>query len=358
MMERLWGSASMGLVVRRKRQTITLALLAALSVTLVIYAYLVHRSDFGVTLALSLGTNLVIVIATYLIFNPLVEQVRTTTTHEHPRLDHDAFIEHVDGSRAIVCILTTWTTLLDDPYRQRFLSALRVALNRSVLVQILLLDPTSKAAEVRAEELHQRDDFSRSIMTNLRHLEQFRIEDLNERMRPHLQVRIYSAAPSVLLYRWDHRAYVSFFAMGRLTDDTPKLETFVTTPWADFVRRRFDELWNDTTTMSLERYFRLPLVVCDRAGTRMEFEVDYINLEGVYYIATPSLTDFTARHGINNLSVIPSDDSADTNAPAYTLTMLDDLPNVRPSVRELFQTKYEQVPAPVFCVSGGREKDR
>lgn len=356
MLEGLCRAASSVPILRHPRQAITLGLLAALSLILVVYAYADQRGGFSVALALSLGTNLVIVIATYLIFNPLIEQVRTATTHEHPRLDWDAFIEHAAGSRKVLSILTTWTNLLDDPYRHRFLSAMRTALNRNVLVQILLLDPTSKAADVRSEELHWREDVSGAIMANLRHLEQFRAE-LNERTRPQLQVRVYSASPSVLFYRWDNMAYISFFAIGKLAEDAPKLETFVTTPWAYFVQRRFEEIWEDAATASLDHYLHLPLTVCDRADTPSEFQVEYVTVEGIYYVVNSSLTQFISRHGVENLTA-SAGKSPDSAANAYALRILADLPDVAPMVLGLFRSKYEHdLKTEVFCLSDDPGRD-
>ena len=340
---------------RHPRQTLILAWLAALSIALVIYAYYGLHNNFWVALALSLGTNLMIVVATYLVFNPLVEQVRAATTREHHRLDHDAFIAHVAASRSIVCILSTWTFLLEDPYRERFLSAVRTALNRRVTVQMLLLDPMSKGAESRGEELHwRRESVSMLIVSSLRHLEQFRTEAINERMRQHLQVRIYSASPSVMYYRWDNKAYISFFAIGRMADNAPKLETFMTTPWADFVRDRFEELWNQPTTATLERYLHVGLVLRDQAGKETGFLVEYVSLEDVNYVASPALTQLAIRHGIANLTARFNEAphyAADSISTEYTLTVVDESPDRSRSVIELFKSKYAHAPGDVLCLS-------
>lgn len=337
---------------RRLRQTLVLSLLAALSLALMSYAYETHPSTFWASLSLPLGTSLVMVIATFLIINPLIEQFRTATTRERPTFDRDAFIEHVANSRRVVCILTTWTNLLDGTHRDRFLSAVRVALHRGVLVQVLLLHPASKAADLRGEELQGREDVSRSIMDNLRCLERFRREELSERMGQHLQVRLYSASPSVLYYRWDDTASLSFHALGRLAADAPKLEAPVTTPWADFAQRRFEELWHDPMTASLDRYLRLPVVLTGRDGQSAQLEVDYVVLKGVYYVDGPSLTRFIARHGIQH-STISVDVDADPAVVTYQAKMMDDLPHLRPAVEELFEAKYDHRPAFTLCLSDG-----
>jgi hypothetical protein len=347
--------ASTNAPLRHLRQTIILAWLAALSVALVVYAYYGLHNDFWVALALSLGTNLMIVLSTYLVFNPLVEQVRTATTREHNRLDHDAFIDRVAASRSTVCILSTWTFLLEDPYRQRFLAAVRTALSRRVSVQILLLDPMSKGAESRGEELHwRRESVSALIIASLRHLEQFRNDAINDRMRQHLQVRIYSASPSVMYYRWDNKAYISFFAIGRMAENAPKLETFMTTPWADFVRDRFEELWNHPTTATLDRYLHAGLLVRDRAGKESDFQVEYISLDGEHYVASPGLTQLAIRHGITNLTARfnePPHSATDATSTDYTLTVVDESPGRLQSIITMFKDKYAHAPSDVLCLA-------
>jgi hypothetical protein len=337
------------------RQTIVLAWLAAVSLALVVYAYYGLHNEFWVALALSLGTNLMIVVSTYLVFNPLVEQVRTATTREHHRLDHDAFIDHVAASRSIVCILSTWTFLLEDPYRRRFLSAVGTALNRRVSVQILLLDPMSKGAESRGEELHlRRESVSALIVSSLRHLDQFRTEAINDRMRQHLQVRIYSASPSVMYYRWDNRAYISFFAIGRMAENAPKLETFMTTPWADFVRDRFEELWNHPTTATLDRYLRVGLCLRDRTGNESEFEVEYVTIDRLHCVTSPALTQLAIRHGIANLTARfnePPHSSPDAISTEYSLSVVAESAGLLPSVMELFKNKYGHAPSDALCLS-------
>jgi hypothetical protein len=298
-------------LLRQRRQALNLTLLTGLSLALIMYAYVERSSPFLSEVSLSLGTNLVIVIATYLIFNPLIEHIRTATTHEHPKLDYDAFIENIARSQQIVCILTTWTRLLEEPYRMAFLAALRDALHRGVRVQILLLDPTSVAAELRSEELQRREYVPRLIMANLRCLQRFLSEE-----------------------------------------DVPKLETFVTSVWADFVRGRFEELWNDTNTMTLRRHLLLPLVVLDRAGSATEIEVNYVLVEDTYYVENSLLTQFVARHGIGTVTAHVKDLPESTSPPEYSLTLLDDWPGVTQAVARSLTSKYEDNETRlVFCLS-------
>jgi len=149
-----------------------LGTLGASIVLLLIFAY--HTAGYSANLELSVASSLIIVIATYLIFNPVIEGVRAVSTREHPRLDLEEFTEHIADANKGIDILDTWTRLLDGHIRDRFFAALRDALQGQVVIRILLLDPESKAAEQRTEEIGHHADVPRAIMDTLLHLERFR----------------------------------------------------------------------------------------------------------------------------------------------------------------------------------------
>lgn len=157
---------------RRIRYMAILGTLGASIVLLLIFAY--HTAGYSANLELSVASSLIIVIATYLIFNPVIEGVRAVSTREHPRLDLEEFTEHIADANKGIDILDTWTRLLDGHIRDRFFAALRDALQGQVVIRILLLDPESKAAEQRTEEIGHHADVPRAIMDTLLHLERFR----------------------------------------------------------------------------------------------------------------------------------------------------------------------------------------
>src|SRR3982750_598710 len=137
------------LLSRRGRHVVGIGGLGGGAVVLLPGARLVRGYWQG--LCLNLGASLVMVIATYLIFNPIFAEIRAVTSQEHPRLDYDAFIEHVRRTHGTVCILETWTGGREEPYRRRFLDAVQQALQRGARVRILLLDPDAAATEQRTE---------------------------------------------------------------------------------------------------------------------------------------------------------------------------------------------------------------
>jgi len=320
-----------------------LGTLGASIVLLLIFAY--HTAGYSANLELSVASSLIIVIATYLIFNPVIEGVRAVSTREHPRLDLEEFTEHIADANKGIDILDTWTRLLDGHIRDRFFAALRDALQGQVVIRILLLDPESKAAEQRTEEIGHHADVPRAIMDTLLHLERFR-QNLSSGLRDSFEVRIYSASPSVQLYRWDDRAFFSFFPIGRGAVETPKLEAQMLTPWGQFVQRRFEELWDDTRTLPLERYMRLPIEIAASETIREQIEVRFVWFDGMWCVSEPALLRQIARYGIESLSVHPDmSDWRDANAgpPVYALKILDEVTQSSQEISEKFRTKYGSV---------------
>lgn len=325
---------------RRTRYVAVLGTLGACIVVLLVFAY--HTAGYSANLAVSVAASLIIVIATYLIFNPVLEGIRAATTREHPRLDLEEFTKHIADANKEVDILDTWTRLLEGHIRDRFFAAVRDALQGRVVIRILLLDPESKAAEQRTEEIGHHADVPRAIMETLLQLDRFR-QNLSSGLSDSFDVRIYSASPSVQLYRWDDRAFFSFFPIGKSTHETPKLETQVLTPWGQFVQRRFEELWSDTRTLPLQRYMHLPVEVAASDSIREQMQVRFVWFDGLCYVSEPALLRHIARHGIQSLSVHPDmSDWRDANegSPAYALKMLDEITQSSQEISEKFRTKY------------------
>jgi|SRR5690242_11706644 len=340
-----WLAASR-LLSRRVRHLVAVVVLGIAAVVLLAEARFVGGYWQG--LLLNVGASLVMVIATYLIFNPIFAEIRAVTSQEHPRLDYDAFIDHVQRTHGTVCILETWTGALEEPYRRRFLDAVQQALRRGARVRILLLDPDAAATEQRTEEIHRRRDVRSEIMANLLDLRQL-WSMLDETVRRRLEVRIYSASPSVQLYRWDDKAYLSFFPLGALAYDTPQLETFMNTPWGEFVDRRFDELWDDDATRDLAAYWSTTLTLVHPDGLAEDCAADYVVEEEVWYVSIPDLARHLDRHGLADLGVRRNGDGI-----AYRLEAIAD-EELRARMVALLRTKYggdRAIPVRLVAVPG------
>ncbi|MGI9003450.1 MAG: hypothetical protein ACR2GH_17635 [Pseudonocardia sp.] len=297
-----WFKIALRWLQRRKRYLVILLVLGGTSVLLLIMAHL-SGSAFVQNLFVNLGAGFVGVIMTLFVLNPLFEQVRTASTQEHSKLDQDRYIARVADSRKRVRILETWTPLLNKGTSSIFFRAMTEALKNGAKIEILLLDPDSRAAEQRTDEL-QGVNVRKAIMENLYYLHSYLTNVLaEEKMRNGVAVRIYSGLPSVQLYQWDAKAFLSFYPIGKLSEDTPQLETFIETPWADFVQRKFEELWSNFSTRNLQQYMRLRLTV-NGGEVDQSYDVNFIRLEGSYYVSNPSMLQQIFDQGTGNSTVL------------------------------------------------------
>lgn len=323
---------------------------AAVAVTLLAVALLVFArlvEGFNRELLLNLGASLAFVPPTYLVFAPIFERLRQTAAaiEEHLVLDIDLLISHIELSHSRVWVLETWTGLLEDAHRDAFLKALRVALGNGVSVQILLLDPTSAAAQQRAEELN--DPWVPTLIAeNLRYLHDFRRQLAASQQRL-LEVRVYDASPSVQLYRWDDKAFVSFFPIGKRAYDTRQIETYLANPLGEFAESRFDGLWSATTTYTLDDYMTLALCVHHEDRPPTEHEVAFVRAQDDIFVDGAAFLTEVAKHGIRTLTVRlgPADAPAhrDGEVVSYRLALLEDADAGAEAVKRQFVAKYGEV---------------
>ncbi|MFC7529856.1 hypothetical protein [Actinoplanes sp. GCM10030250] len=268
----------------RVRTLVIGGLLLAVSAGMLVAA----RSAKGFTsdLLLNLGSSLVLAAVSYLIFDPIFDEARKARVEEHERFDQATFIDRMRETHRNIRILDTWTILLEGRARARTFTAMREALDQGATIRVLLLDPSSAAAQQRADELERRQiDVAAHIMDNLRHLHVFREQLDGHDLRARLKVCVYDASPSIQLYQWDGRALISFFPIGKVSFDVPQLEVDMASPWGQFVDRRFDELWDHGDHIrTLDRYWRLT-VTLTHGGKRLDaVPVPYVSTDDAVYV--------------------------------------------------------------------------
>ena len=335
----LWTRARYA-VRHRTSQVVVVLVLTVGSVALLLAAF--HARDgFLGDLYLNVGAGLAITLSTYVVLNPLFKELRAVRITEHPRLDREGLIEHFAQGRESVSMLETWSDMFELPYRDRFLEALRRALENNATVRILLLDPDSRGAGLRTEELHHKRDVQLAIMANLRHLAALR-ETLSEERQRRLRVRIYDASPSVQMYRWDDKAYISFFPLDQSNFNSPQIETYMSTPLGEFVQRRFDELWSAKTTRDLSHMITLRIRARYGDHDLEPCDVRFVELDGIHFVTGATLVRQVSRYGIGRLSAVLGD-GPDSGEPTPTFVMeeADDLePQHYRRVLSLFAAKY------------------
>lgn len=283
---------------RARRITGVLVLLAC-SVVLLVWGR--QADGYGQDLLLNIGASLVIVALTYAIFDPLFEELRRSRVEEHPRLDDEEFSAHVAAAGSLVSMMDVGSHLLEGGGRPHFLAALRTALGNRVVVRVLLLDPDSAAASQRAEEIWPVN-VREVIVENLRLLNEF-TRSLTADQRNRFQVRIYDAAPSIHLFRWDDKALISFFPVGVRASASPHLEVYMSSPLGEFVEGRFQYLWGHPSTRRLDEYVCLPLTVSADDQVLRSCQVDFVFGDDECCIDGSPMVDQLTDHGTGPLLV-------------------------------------------------------
>jgi hypothetical protein len=331
-------ASSLARFLRPRRRQITWALVLGL-VSVVLLAVAARATGYPRDLLLNVGASLLMVGLTFVVFDPLFDDMRRNAVEEHRSLDFDRLVTEVRNAELRVDMLDTWTGLLEERHQYRFLEALQVAARREVPVRLLLLDPDSAAAEQRSEELdNTRVPFL--IMDNLLSLYRLRA-GLPRPQADQIQVRVYDASPSIQLYRWDDKALVSFFPVGRKAYDAPQLEAFMDSPLGEFVEGRFDELWQ--RSRPLDDFMALVLTVRVNGRALGTESVPFVRLGHDWYVDGSALKRHLFDHGAPNLRVQVAAPLPVGGRPgtAFAMTRLDgqDRP-LAASVLEQFDAKY------------------
>ena len=279
--------------------------LSIVSLGLVIEAWRTAGShnEFLYDLLLNLGAGLVMTLATYALLNPLFREIRTGTVVERPWLDRDALIASISKVRSSVAVLETWTDMLEPPYRDRFSTALRSAVSNGAIVRVLLLDPNSPGARLRAQELRYRRDVQLAILSNVRALYEIRGQLAGDLARS-IQVKLYSVSPSIQMYRWDQIASVSFFPLEQSNFSAPQIEAYTSTPLGQFVEARFDELWDAHSTRDLDSFLMMRLRIQHDGQDLEGCDVRFVDDDELCYVTGPNLIRLASRHGVRNLVAI------------------------------------------------------
>ena len=102
---------------------------------------------------INVGASVLTVFLTALVLEPLVEQGRRPEEVIHPDFPHQRFLDGMEASTHRVRIMGAWPYVMDQQWRPLFLAVLGRTLARGVTVEILVMDPTVKAAEQRDDDL-------------------------------------------------------------------------------------------------------------------------------------------------------------------------------------------------------------
>lgn len=335
----------MPFVLRRVRRLVAdrPRLVAGLVGLLVVGAAFVVASVFapqGVLrdLLINLGATAVGVVLTAVVLEPLIEVARRPEERILSAFPHQEFISGIAGARRRVRIMSAWPYVMDLPWRDAFLAALREAVRHGTHVQLLVLDPLSPAAEQRRNDLRGTVDVAGVIAETLVALKEF-TQTLPPNLGDRFGVRIYSVLPPARLYLFDQRALCSFFSSGNdVGTDARHYDTTVMSGLARFVDEQFDTVWDHPATRTLDRYWLLP--VSSEVTRKAAVQAQYVEVEGTVYIASRRLVDLlfrsSATPSVVRLHVTMPDGSTSVHPVDITLRGEDEVA----LVREAFARKY------------------
>jgi hypothetical protein len=277
-----------------RRQVLLLCAVLAVCVGLCLW-FASGLPDFRQNLLLNLSPELFTLIITLLIIQPFLSRLEEERVREHLRLDYPSFCEKVAQTSDVVEVLDTFSYLFSGRTCERFAEAARAAVSRGATVRIMLLDPDSPAALQRSHELSA--DVRQEVMRNLQDLKRLEARLPDER-RGQMQVRLYSAAPSIQLYRSGERMMVSFYPVNQLSGEGQQLEVRITSPLASFVRERFAELWSSSSRSINELLTRRAEVLEGEGGlvTGEPMRLEYVRHDGGLYVCDQRMVVELARH--------------------------------------------------------------
>jgi hypothetical protein len=241
MREQIRGTISITKDVRNQILIVLLLVLSSLA-TFVSGMFLVPNADFK-SFLLSLSGSLVVSVIIFLFlergiksFHPISEISRL------PSLDFIRSVKNVKPGEPIR-ILETFSPLINNNSKE-FEEAIRAALRNNSKIEILLFHPLSEGAKRRAEQL-KGIDVVHELRKNLARLYKLH-EALPDNEKECLAIRLYTALPSVAMYRCGDWAYVSLFPVGSRSDLCPNLKVPMDNPFGSYIDGTFNELWKGT----------------------------------------------------------------------------------------------------------------
>ncbi|WP_019927997.1 hypothetical protein [Nocardia sp. BMG111209] len=269
------------------------------AVILTLTALAAGLSDFWRNYELNTAADLIGAVFTIYVLTPIIQRAGESRVREHRELDYHRFLDRADRSTDVIRIVDTFSNMLLDPYAERFQQVIRSALDRGVSVRILLINPTTLAAEQRALELGTAEDLQRQLTLNLKTLRELRQEigrsdpaDASSGLRADFQVRLYSSGPDVTMYRADDRCLVSFYTIGQLSGDSRQLEVSVRSPLGRFVNDRFHTVWSHSAPFE-----SLTTIVLYDGRIERTCMVKSVALEHVRYLVSMRVDHFLDQAG-------------------------------------------------------------
>lgn len=209
-------------------------------------------------LLLGLSGNLIVAIIIFLFLERGIKSLHPIS--ELRSLPDSEFIESVRRAKKDdrIRILETFSSLI-NLYHTEFATAIEEAIKAGAEVEVMVIHPYSVGAKRRAEQLKGRVDLQEGMRKNLMHL--YELESATNYTGKHnLHVKLYTALPTIQMYRCGEWAYVSLFPIRESSEHSPNLKVPMDNPFGSYVDDTFEKLWRGTDeapTIPLDAHMRL-----------------------------------------------------------------------------------------------------
>lgn len=251
---------------------------------------------------INLGAEMFTALITIAIIAPLVGRYQDRVVRHHPSLSFRLYVQQSASARRQIQVFSTFADLLATRDTNVFLANVRALLTQGGHADFLLLHPDSLTAEQRQQELRSAGvRVAERIIGNLHTLDAFR-NSLSPELARNIDVRLYDASASIIMYRWDDKSLISFLAPDQLAEEGTSLEIDMRSPIGAFVGARFAEIWSQPRTITLSEYMAMPLRLDsteqdDALGVpATDVAVRYVVLDGGHYVDSSPILLAQSRH--------------------------------------------------------------
>ncbi|MBS2963861.1 hypothetical protein KGA66_12455 [Actinocrinis puniceicyclus] len=166
----------------------------------------------------------------------------TDRPREYDTLPVRTLMDLIGDAERVIRILDTSSTLIAEGGTP-FVRTVEQALERGVKVQVLLLAPTTQAAQDRAAEI-QDPAFEARIEENIRQLRRLARKALADGVAAdRLEVRLYDRLPECSVHQVDDRIMVAFLPYQRRTSRVKHLEIGHDASLGQFAQLQFESKW-------------------------------------------------------------------------------------------------------------------
>lgn len=193
--------------------------------------------------------------ASFHVLRPLTDDTGAPTDRpkEHDSLPTRTLMDLIGQSQSTIRILDTSSSLMAEA-GPAFARAVGAAMKRRVKVQVLLLAPTTQAAQDRAAEI-QDPLFDTRIEENVRELRRLGHMMAGDGLvADGLEVRLYDRLPECSVHQVDDRLMVAFLPYQRRTSRVKHFEIGQDASLGQFAARQFDAKWEAARPLEGMRY--------------------------------------------------------------------------------------------------------